>query len=66
MKKQDFYYIMAFDTTTDAMQAEAYAKDRIPSTIMPVPREISSGCGWRFVLWRQMNRASLHSARMPR
>ena len=45
MKKQDFYYIMAFDTTTDAMQAEAYAKDRIPSTIMPVPREISSGCG---------------------
>ena len=45
MKKQDFYYIMAFDTTTDAMQAETYAKDSIPSTIMPVPREISSGCG---------------------
>ena len=39
------YYIMAFNTTTDAIQAETYAKNRISSTIMPVPREISSGCG---------------------
>lgn len=45
MDKQKFYYIMAFDTTTDAMAAEKYARDRIPSSVMPVPREISSGCG---------------------
>ena len=45
MTKSDFYYIMAFDTTTDAMQAEKYASGRIASTIMPVPRELSSGCG---------------------
>ena len=45
MPKPDFYYIMAFDTTTDAMQAEKYASGRIASTIMPVPRELSSGCG---------------------
>ena len=45
MTKSDYYYIMVFDTTTDAMHAEKYARDRIRSTIMPVPRELSSGCG---------------------
>lgn len=45
MQKPEFYYIMAFDTTTDAMAAEKYARDRIASSVMPVPREISSGCG---------------------
>lgn len=39
-----FYYIMAFQTTTEAMQAEKYAKEHISITIMPTPREISSGC----------------------
>lgn len=45
MKKNDYYYIMAFETTTDAIHAEKCAKDQISATIMPVPREISSGCG---------------------
>ena len=45
MNKPDYYYIMAFDTTTAAMQAEAYLKDQISIAVMPVPREISSGCG---------------------
>ena len=48
MTKPDFYYIMAFDTTTDVIQAEKYASGRIASTIMPVPRELSSGCGASF------------------
>ena len=39
------YYILAFDTTTDAMQAEKLLKDKFHIAIMPVPREISSGCG---------------------
>jgi len=39
------YYILAFDTTTDAMQAEKLLKDHFDIAIMPVPREISSGCG---------------------
>ncbi len=39
------YYILAFDTTTDAMQAEKYLKDYFSIAVMPVPREISSGCG---------------------
>ncbi len=45
MQKQDFYYLMAFPTTTDVMQAEAYLKEQISITIMSVPWEISSGCG---------------------
>ncbi|MDD6070061.1 MAG: DUF3343 domain-containing protein [Clostridiales bacterium] len=39
------YYILSFDTTTDAMQAEKLLKDYFNIAIMPVPREISSGCG---------------------
>ena len=39
------YYILAFDTTTDAMQAEKLLKDKFKIAVMPVPREISSGCG---------------------
>ena len=39
------YYILAFDTTTDAMQGEKLLKDKFNIAIMPVPREISSGCG---------------------
>ena len=40
MGRPEYYYIMAFDTTTDAMQAE-----RIKAAIMPIPGAISSGCG---------------------
>lgn len=39
------YYILAFDTTTDVMSAEAALKDHFPIAIMPVPQEISKGCG---------------------
>ena len=39
------YYILSFDTTTDAMQAEKLLKDYFNIAIMPVPREVSSGCG---------------------
>lgn len=45
MVKSKYYYIMSFKTTTDVMQAEKYAKSRITAAIMPVPHEISSGCG---------------------
>lgn len=45
MIKPQEYYILAFDTTTDAMQAEKLLKDKFDIAIMPVPREISSGCG---------------------
>lgn len=39
------YYILAFHTTTDAIQAEKTLKEHFSIAVMPVPREISSGCG---------------------
>ncbi len=45
MKKITHYYLMAFRTTTDVMQAEECLRDKLSITIMPVPREISVGCG---------------------
>ena len=45
MIKPSIYYILAFDTTDSVMAAKARLKDRFLITIMPVPREISTGCG---------------------
>ena len=39
------YYILAFDTTDSVMAAEARLKEHFSISIMPVPREISTGCG---------------------
>lgn len=45
MQRVNHYYLMAFRTTTDVMQAEECLRDKLSITIMPVPREISVGCG---------------------
>ena len=45
MNRSPFYYIMTFPTTTAVMAAEKYIKEYFLITIMPVPREISAGCG---------------------
>lgn len=45
MTKEKEYLILAFKTTADAMQAEQYLKKHFSIAVMPVPREISSGCG---------------------
>ncbi|NLM06947.1 MAG: DUF3343 domain-containing protein [Tissierellia bacterium] len=40
------YYILTFDSTSNAIQAEAaFKKAEIPQKTIPVPREISSSCG---------------------
>ena len=45
MKRVTHYYLMAFRTNTDVMQAEECLRGKLSITIMPVPREISVGCG---------------------
>ena len=47
MERPDYYYIMAFDTTTDAIQAEKHAKERIKAAIMPIPGASAAAAGWR-------------------
>lgn len=40
------YYILTFENTTNAIQAEsAFKKAEIKQKTIPVPREISSSCG---------------------
>lgn len=39
------YYILAFENTRDAISGMEYAKQRICYAVMPIPSEISSGCG---------------------
>lgn len=46
------YKIITFATTTAAMAMEAYCEAKgLPGRLIPVPQEISSGCGvaWRIV-----------------
>ena len=45
MTVENEYLILAFKTTADAMCAEKYLKEFFSIAVMPVPREISSGCG---------------------
>lgn len=41
--------VITFDTTTDAMMMEAFAKEnKLAGKIIPLPNEISAGCGLAF------------------
>lgn len=41
--------VIAFDTTTDAMKMESYCKkNQVPGRLIPIPNEISAGCGLAF------------------
>lgn len=42
---QPFYYILTFSSTRDAISGEQYAKEQFAVAVMPLPQEISSGCG---------------------
>lgn len=52
MRNKREYVILTFRTTTDAMAMEAQcAEQSIPGRLIPIPREITAGCGlaWRIV-----------------
>lgn len=41
--------VITFDTTTDAMMMESFAKEnKLAGKIIPIPNEISAGCGLAF------------------
>ncbi len=45
--------VLTFSTTTSAMAMEKWCrKERIPGRLIPVPREITAGCGlaWRMTV----------------
>ena len=50
MRKKKPYQILTFHTTSAAMAMELYCNEHdIPGRLIPVPRELSAGCGlaWR-------------------
>ncbi|MDT3843991.1 MAG: DUF3343 domain-containing protein [Bacillota bacterium] len=50
MREKKDYIILTFSTTRSAMRFEAFAAEKgIPGRTIPVPREISAGCG---IAWR--------------
>ena len=49
MRTKELRVVAAFETTTAAMAFEAKAKESdIKGRLIPVPREITSGCGLSF------------------
>ena len=41
--------VITFDTTTDAMMMELFAKEnKLSGKLIPLPNEISAGCGLAF------------------
>lgn len=46
MRKKELKLVITFHTTTDAMAMEKACKQAgAPGRLIPVPREISAGCG---------------------
>ena len=45
MKKKELRLIITFHTTADAMAMEKACKGKSEGRLIPVPRELSAGCG---------------------
>jgi len=46
MRQKTLKFVITFHTTTDAMAMEKLCKNKqAPGRLIPVPREISAGCG---------------------
>ena len=45
MKKKELKLIVTFHTTADAMAMEKACKGKSEGRLIPVPRELSAGCG---------------------
>lgn len=70
MRKRTTYVVLSFQTTLEAMEWERNClQDGVPGRLIPLPREISAGCGlaWRmlpedFENWQQKLDHSGYSA----
>ena len=45
MKKKELRLVITFHTTADAMAMEKACKGKSKGRLIPVPRELSAGCG---------------------
>jgi hypothetical protein len=51
MREKKLYKLITFHTTTEAMAMERFCTaHQIPGRLIPIPREISAGCGLSYRL----------------
>lgn len=43
--KKPVFYVLTFDSTSFAIQAEKQIKEAFKSVVMPTPRELTASCG---------------------
>ena len=52
-RKKKPTFIIAFDATTQAMATDKFCtKNGLPGRLIPVPREITAGCGSRGSIYK--------------
>ncbi len=66
MRQSREFLVITFSETADAMAAEKlFLKEQIPGRIIPIPRQLSAGCGlsWKTELsCRQQAKETLETA----
>lgn len=69
MREKKPAFVIAFDATTEAMAADKhFTKKGLPGRLIPVPREITAGCGlaWkaapddRSILMAELEASHIH------
>ena len=53
MRAKRPYIVLSFRTTVEAMAWEKHCEaEHIPGRLIPLPRELSAGCGLAWPLWQ--------------
>lgn len=69
MRKKEWKVVISFHTTAEAIAMEAACREEeVPGRLIPVPRQISSGCGlawampveWEGDIGQWMRKKELH------
>ena len=64
MREKRLYLIITFHTTSAAMAMEAMCAEKgLPGRLIPVPREITAGCGMAFRAETEQEQSLLDAAR---
>lgn len=56
MREKTLKYLMTFHTTSGAIAMEKYCKASAPGRLIPVPRQITAGCGMGLVFFAREKR----------
>ena len=64
MREKRLYLVITFHTTSAAMAMEALCAEKgLPGRLIPVPREITAGCGMSFRAEVEQEQALLAAAK---